>query len=234
MPFLFKKIRREIMNENNLGKTLVYAIGEILLVVVGILIAVQIDHWNEDRKDREREAFLVKEINRDMVANLSELEQSMETFKRVEKGGKEIMKMYPLTKEKVLSAEFGRSFQDFLYNPSYDPSQGIINSIVNSGNINLIRNDSLRVLLLTWEDVYQDYKEEELVAWNFGYELMDWLAENFPNPEHTSTDLNSFNFRTFQGKIAEKTSRYGWTINGEDNQRLRAHIEKIIELTESQ
>lgn len=47
----FKKIRQDLLMENKTGKYLKYAIGEILLVVIGILIALQANNWNEDRKD---------------------------------------------------------------------------------------------------------------------------------------------------------------------------------------
>ena len=48
----FRKIRYDLMEKNKTGKYLKYAIGEIILVVIGILIALQINNWNEDRKRR--------------------------------------------------------------------------------------------------------------------------------------------------------------------------------------
>ena len=47
----FRKIRQNLLVENKTGKYLKYAIGEIVLVVIGILIALQINNWNENRKD---------------------------------------------------------------------------------------------------------------------------------------------------------------------------------------
>ena len=46
----FRKIRRKLLTENKISKYLLYAIGEIILVVIGILIALQVNNWNEDRK----------------------------------------------------------------------------------------------------------------------------------------------------------------------------------------
>ena len=51
----FRKIRQKLLNENKFSKYLIYAIGEIILVVIGILIALQINNRNEDRKTRVEE-----------------------------------------------------------------------------------------------------------------------------------------------------------------------------------
>ena len=52
----FRKIRQQLLSENRLSKYLLYAIGEILLVVIGILIALQINNWNEQSKNANSEA----------------------------------------------------------------------------------------------------------------------------------------------------------------------------------
>ncbi|MDO1501193.1 DUF6090 family protein [Winogradskyella maritima] len=59
---IFRKIRYNLMNENRTGKYLKYAIGEIILVVIGILIALQINNWNENRKNTISEYKLVDKM----------------------------------------------------------------------------------------------------------------------------------------------------------------------------
>ena len=49
----FRRIRQRLLSENNLSKYLIYAIGEILLVVIGILIALQINNWNNKNNERQ-------------------------------------------------------------------------------------------------------------------------------------------------------------------------------------
>ncbi|NNC44454.1 MAG: hypothetical protein HKN99_01055 [Winogradskyella sp.] len=51
----FRKIRYNLMEQNKTGKYFKYAIGEIILVVIGILIALQINNWNEQRKEKQQE-----------------------------------------------------------------------------------------------------------------------------------------------------------------------------------
>ena len=55
----FRKIRFNLMSENQTGKYFKYAIGEIVLVVIGILIALGINNWNEHRKDLEKELNII-------------------------------------------------------------------------------------------------------------------------------------------------------------------------------
>ena len=118
-----------------------------------------------------------------------------------------------------------------MYCPSFDPYQGTIKSIINTGDLNLIQSDSLRKLIITWEDVVEDYKEEERVAWEYGYEIMAWAADHFPNPKFVQPEWHKTNFRGLQSRIGEKVSRYQYCIEGEDGRQLQAHITSIIALT---
>jgi hypothetical protein len=65
---LFRKIRENLLKENKTAKYLKYAFGEIVLVVIGILIALQINNWNENRKSTKTEIYVLNEI----LSNLNE------------------------------------------------------------------------------------------------------------------------------------------------------------------
>ena len=62
----FRKIRYDLMSENKTGKYLKYAIGEIVLVVIGILIALQINNWNENRKTKAQIKKSLVELRNDL------------------------------------------------------------------------------------------------------------------------------------------------------------------------
>ncbi len=66
IPF-FRKIRWRLAQDNQFLKYSRYAIGEIFLVVIGILIALQINTWNEERKSRLEETEILKRIKLDLV-----------------------------------------------------------------------------------------------------------------------------------------------------------------------
>jgi len=64
-----RRIRQNMLSENKLSIYLVYAIGEVVLVVFGILIAFQIDNWNENRKLRDLENILLIDIRDNLIAS---------------------------------------------------------------------------------------------------------------------------------------------------------------------
>lgn len=66
-----------MLTENRFGKYLLYAIGEILLVVIGILIALEVNNWNEKRKDSKLELEILTGIKNDLEANIISLNTSI-------------------------------------------------------------------------------------------------------------------------------------------------------------
>jgi len=74
----FRQIRKTLLMENKTSKYLKYAIGEIVLVVIGILIALQINNWNQDRQQRQREKKILMELKRDLVSNDNVLQNTIE------------------------------------------------------------------------------------------------------------------------------------------------------------
>jgi uncharacterized protein DUF6090 len=73
----FNKKRYTLMEKGKTGRYLKYAIGEIVLVMIGILLALQVNNWNEDRKDRKKEKVYIANIQRDLKAQLVILNRAL-------------------------------------------------------------------------------------------------------------------------------------------------------------
>ena len=71
----FRKIRQNLIMENKTSKYFKYAIGEIILVVIGILIALQINNWNESKKTKEKERQVLTEIQSDLNYSLIDFDE---------------------------------------------------------------------------------------------------------------------------------------------------------------
>ena len=77
----FRKIRQNLLTENKFGKYLTYAIGEIILVVIGILIALQINNTNENHKKQQFEITILENIKEDILADKLDCELNLEYLK---------------------------------------------------------------------------------------------------------------------------------------------------------
>jgi hypothetical protein len=78
----FRKMRSALIPENRFGRYFFYALGEIALVVIGILIALQVNTWNESRKAGIKERMLLYEMMKNLESNVTKLENMLEGFKR--------------------------------------------------------------------------------------------------------------------------------------------------------
>ena len=104
----FQKIRRQHLAENTpdrragkTGKYLIYALGEIVLVVIGILIALQINNWNEDRKAIISERSRINSIHQDLNRDLNKIEAIIEQLTNQYTTGLEVLKILE-NKESVI------------------------------------------------------------------------------------------------------------------------------------
>mgnify|MGYP001816338120 CR=1 FL=1 len=75
----FRKIRQNLLMENKTGKYFKYAFGEIILVVIGILIALTVAEWNNSRHENKIEIRLLKELHKGVSDDLKKINKELET-----------------------------------------------------------------------------------------------------------------------------------------------------------
>ena len=80
----FRKIRQNLLMENKTGKYLKYAIGEIVLVVIGILIALSLNNWNENRKKTDSEKGILTNIHKDLTIDSIQFDYYRSDFQKIE------------------------------------------------------------------------------------------------------------------------------------------------------
>jgi len=152
------------MQKNKTGRYFKYAIGEIVLIIVGILIAVSINTWNENRKDKIEEQSILNDLKKEMQANLEDLEIVIEEHEKSFEGTKEIRALFNDrdTFDQMRDSVFMLLFNKMNKNYTYDPKHGILNSVISSGKINLLSNKELKYLLASLKESIVDAMESTM------------------------------------------------------------------------
>ncbi len=88
----FRHIRKRLLTENKFSKYLLYAIGEIVLVVIGILIALSINNWNETRKYLKIEIRYLNALKSEFAQNLVLANESIENYKNMKSSSEKLLK----------------------------------------------------------------------------------------------------------------------------------------------
>ncbi|MFY0629652.1 MAG: hypothetical protein JXR05_04670 [Flavobacteriaceae bacterium] len=142
----FRKIRYDFMEKNKTGKYFKYAIGEIILVVIGILIALSINNWNEGRKNNAKEQQILIQLKDEYNANLLQLEQKITNRKKIIDAANNVLHHIDVSL-KINTDSLNSYLNIMIGAPTFKP---IENNLINSGNILLIKNEKLNQLLTTW------------------------------------------------------------------------------------
>jgi len=143
----FRNIRKHLINEGKTTKYLKYAIGEIALVMIGILLALQVNNWNESRIDKNREKEIVKIIYDELDENLNYIETRRNVLVSKIPQAADLLKLTGSNANPIPQDSLGKYTKNLFFMPSYTPYTVNLNRIINSEEFNLIRYDSLRTLL---------------------------------------------------------------------------------------
>jgi len=175
----FRKIRQNLLSEGKTGKYLKYAIGEIVLVVFGILIALQINNWNERRKIQSNQEKYLTLLKTEAENNLKEIRNTKNAVS--EMNIKQIV-LYNLMNikqdtvtEKHLSESLFRIVSN-LYKFKYENSA--LSDLKSSGNLKNILNDSLRKYLIALEPLVIEVQNQEDAVVDSRDKVRNYLNEN--------------------------------------------------------
>ena len=195
----FRKIRQRLLTENKLSKYLLYAIGEIVLVVIGILIALSINNSNESRKTRNQEVHYLKNLKTDLILNIAELDEYIAVRNlRIESANKvlEYFEGKPLTDLNDIAFH---TTNIYIWQ-KFSLQDNTFQELLNSGNLALISNDTIKNGLLNLQSLFKKLKNEEE---HFRYDAEILLYE----PSYAVLDLNpivkNFTYQVSNGQAGE-------------------------------
>ena len=215
----FRRIRYDLMKKNKTGKYFKYAIGEIVLVVIGILIALQLNNYNDtlNKNDFERKALL--NLKLDFDYNQSELNKSIAELKEIKKNSFIILDN---TGSKYqASFDIDSLLQSVATVPKYYPKNGFLLDLINSGNLGIIRNDILRNKLSSWLPTLETLKDREKSVIDFSDDFIRYIIKN-------GSWLNSDEKTNYDEITKIRFPKSGFEINNNDLLK-NIEFENIIE-----
>jgi hypothetical protein len=229
----FRHIRKQLLSENKTGKYFKYAIGEIVLVMIGILLALQVSNWNQDRKDRISERKLLDNIHRDFIQN----KISFDSIKAINYLGlnalENMVDLFPLNRDTLKHKAFMK-YNAQIQSISYNPYNSSVESAVNSNAIQLIQDEELQKYLVSWKDVLLDYQEDERAyfmylkdfLWPYFREIFDYTEKD------TEMNMAARTTKKYQNMIIGRRNHLRGVIKAIEGEPIENHINEIIRLTQ--
>lgn len=160
----FRRIRRELIGKGKLKSYLVYAVGEILLVMIGILLALQVNNWNQSRQTNEIEQKMLIALQDEFRHNLNNLKAAVTINREAQEGSLNFIKYSGPQYEEISKPQYYKLQRGMGVAVFYEPALGVLDDILNSGQLNTISNGVIRQKLGTWKSDLEDIvKREEIV-----------------------------------------------------------------------
>lgn len=171
MKRIFNKNRRKLLlkkkedkSESPKGRYLLYSIGEMVLIVIGILIALQINNWNTRRVEKEMEKKIYENIKRQITDDKNELVK-VKDFNTFYSGQYEIANRIISSKDRSKIDTLAYLSMTLSQYSDFHRSSNIYETLVNSGELKLLRNYEITSSLQRLEMTYRNVNKLEDIHW---------------------------------------------------------------------
>ena len=235
-----------MLTENKFSTYLIYAIGEIVLVVIGILIALSINNWNENNKNSKQESQILLQLKEEYQENLTEIDLKISMRKEMLDASSRLLAYYDNSKSWTLADSVASDFTLTFYTPTFNPVIGVTNELLSSGKLYIIENKRLKTMLTNWTGVSSrliEYEEDlrshtenhysPYFKENHSYRNLFngfWDNEKLNSKRNDKSDLinelmNDENLEDYIISVASSVS-----IAEEESEIVKKHITDILEI----
>ena len=241
----FRKIRQNLLSEGKTLKYFKYAIGEIVLVVIGILIALQINNWNQNRLASIEEHNIYKNLNTEFKTNKALIQEDINQNNVGMAAGKDLMALIGADENILKSKNIDSLIFQFFESGGVDFSESTVLEIIQSGKMQYIKNDNIKNLIFEWtqrkENTVRSHNRKQrvndlLIAYlytRYPIKNIDMYGElKWKEPSKLQVDkLAIFNELEFESLMDDLLYQFYNLI--EKQKTLQNIIEQIIAATES-
>ncbi|MEQ9308908.1 MAG: DUF6090 family protein [Balneolaceae bacterium] len=188
----FRNIRQKLTQQGNMRKYIWYALGEIALVMIGILLALQVNNWNEKRIVEAEINAIVQNLNSEFRENLGQLNLQIQGVDSVIAGLEKILELTYMEDQDIGQSNFDKILESTLSAPSWLQSSMVLEELKYSGGLSRLNDETLKRLLFDWERHYltqQDFLESynlyalsyiEHLSTRGSVRTLDAMSGNFP------------------------------------------------------
>ena len=177
---IFRKIRYDLMENNKTGKYLKYAIGEIILVVIGILIALSLNNWKEDLDNRGEEMRILSGLKQEFEMNLLEVNRNIKLNTSSVKSVVELLG-HIRTENPFNNQRYVDSLLYVAYmTGSFDAQTGLINEVISSGKLSFINDIELQNRLTRVSGILNNAEEDYQIRMDYYMQqIIPYLSKYF-------------------------------------------------------
>ncbi|MCW9037721.1 MULTISPECIES: DUF6090 family protein [Altibacter] len=241
----FRKIRQRLLTENKFSKYLIYAIGEIILVMIGILLALQVNNWNINRIEEKTERKFLIGIKNDLMVDSKNLQEFIEDKVIKEKSAATLLN-YNSPKNPIEIRLLDSTIWQVFRWREFHPSTNSIDEIIGSGSLGIIKNDTLKKRLLNIKHKYSlieggtEHMRSEYESYLYNQsakfrELMPYLnVETYINSDTIKHygSIDSGNFELYKSQmdnlLNDQIFRNGLKLSVLNNHSMRLNCQKIL------
>lgn len=234
----FRILRKKLVSENKFSKYVLYAVGEIILVVIGILIALQVNNWNSDRINSNRVKQYSKSLIQDLLADIDMINvsqfQAKKSYEKIDS-----LRQYFLHTpvENLSNTDLFVLTHDIMYRP-YLWSRSTFDEMKNAEIFQYFKNDSLKKMLIAYEtfsyhldeDFQGDVRNTEK-ATEMMNRIIDLNSSYFK--EMNDLELESFNdslSNLFRTDIYKNSKFHDLPLLSYDTSELNQFLNAFIQL----
>ena len=222
------------------------AIAEVVLIALGILGALAVDSWWDERSEREAEVGYLESLRSDFVSMRLSLNKEIEVEKGLLGIGREIHTNIATGLSQLSAEELVKKISDFYWFSAWEwePVTATYDELVGSGHLEYIRNQALRIRLgqfLHLVDQMNDYRETQISEWQmshrpFIYEHlivsdMDWMGDYHPTSPFIN-DISKLESKQFWNLVSD------WMVSHNTMlwryQKALDKCDEIIEMIDSE